>query len=112
MEVTGAVLGVASEGYLRPPAIKDIYNLLIGDIAHLVVLMNDLSILVTDTALLGRHQGITRLILGANVAVDSSPTLFAFAIVTVSQWPIASICQRTAYYNLSLALEAIVLCSR
>jgi hypothetical protein len=77
------VFGIASERCLRPPPIQNFDNVSVCNIAHLIVLVYYFSILVADSPLLGRHQRITSFILGANIAVDARPSLFAFAVVAL-----------------------------
>lgn len=83
LEGASFVFGIATECYLRPPPIENFDNVSVCDIAHLIVLVYDFSILVADSPLLGRHQRITSFILGANIAVDARPSLFTFAIIAL-----------------------------
>jgi hypothetical protein len=91
LEGASIVLGIATKCYLRSSPIQDFDNVLVCNIAHLIVLMYDLSVLVANSSFAVWHQCITRLILGANIAVDARPSLFAFAIVALSHGPITFI---------------------
>jgi hypothetical protein len=91
LEGASVVLGIATKCHLRSPPIQDFDNILVCNIAHLIVLMYDLSVPVANSSLVVWHQCITRLILGANVAVDARPSLFAFAVVALSHGPITVI---------------------
>lgn len=86
LKVACRFVGVTSECNLGLPPIQNIHNLPVRNIAHLVVLVDDLSILVADSSLLlvARHQGVTCFVRRTNVAVDSSPPIFTFAGIAFS----------------------------
>ena len=92
---TCAVLAIASEGDLRFPSFQNVDNLYIRNIAHLVVLMYDFSILVTHSSFDLGHQRVTCLIRRADIAIDTRPSIFAFAVVPLSHGSIYSVCQRS-----------------
>lgn len=40
---------IASKGYLWPPTLQNLNNLLVRNVAHLVVLLDNFAVLVTDS---------------------------------------------------------------
>jgi uncharacterized membrane protein len=72
-------------GYLSAEQISDFS---VRYVAHLIVVVDDLSPLVTDAALASLHQSITSLVLCAYVAVDAGPAFIALARVAVTNWSV------------------------
>ena len=80
-----ALLGgaVAREGSLGLLVLELVEDLPVGDVAHLVVLVDQLALLEADTALALGHHGIAGLVGLADVAVDAAPAVLALARVAV-----------------------------
>lgn len=78
------MLGIAAKCGLRLLLLQLVQDFPIGDIAHLVVLLNHHALFVAHSTvpLLGHH--VARLIGGANIAVDAFPSLFAVAVLTLA----------------------------
>jgi len=91
LEGTGCLLGIATERNLRPPSIQETEDILVCNIAHLVVLVYDFPILVAHAPILGGHQRIASLILRADVAINARPAFLTFAVVALSHGPVALI---------------------
>ena len=79
MEVAKGAFPRTAKSGLGNLAVEHGQDLLVGYIAHLVVLIHDLAVLVADTAVAGLHEGITSIILGTNVAVDTRPSIVTVA---------------------------------
>jgi hypothetical protein len=58
---------------------KQIGDFLVGDFADLVIVLDELAVLVADTAASRLHQSIAGLVRCADVAVDTGPAFIAFA---------------------------------
>lgn len=69
-------------------------NLAIGDVAHLVVLVDDQALTITDATLALRHHGVAGVVCLADVAVYTLPALFALAVVALARQSVVSIGQR------------------
>lgn len=63
-------------GLLR---VEDLDNLLIGDIAHLVILLLHQALLIAHAALVLWHEGVARRVRLADVAIDPRPAVIALA---------------------------------
>jgi hypothetical protein len=79
LEVARSILPFASESDLWALFPEEGGDLFVRDIADLVVVVDDLAVLVTDTAFAGSHQGVASFVFGANVAVNTGPSLIAVA---------------------------------
>ena len=101
LKIACVVFGVAGECYLWPPSFQNVNDLDIGNIAHLVILLDHFSILVANTTRVLWHQRIAGSVLCANIAVDTCPSIRAFAIVAFAHRPIESISERSADYIVS-----------
>jgi len=88
---TGCIFGVTVECNLRPPSIQETDDILVCNIAHLVVLVYNFAVLVADSPIFGRHQRITSFIIRADVAVNARPSFLTLAVVALSHGPIALI---------------------
>jgi hypothetical protein len=73
------VLCRALECHLRLLIAQETCNLGIRDIAKLVVVVHNLSILIADAAIASFHERIASLVARADVAVDAGPSLVAGA---------------------------------
>jgi hypothetical protein len=95
LEVAFFSFRVARKGGLRLLVLQCIENLLIRDVTHLVVLLDQLSLLEANATLSTWDESVTCLVRLADVAVDATPSFAAFATVSASWCPIAiSIGQR------------------
>jgi hypothetical protein len=88
-------VGVAGEGGLGLLLLELIENLAVGDVAHLVVLIDDQALAVTDATLALGHHGVAGVVCLANIAVYTLPALFALAVVALARQSVMSIGQRT-----------------
>lgn len=75
LEVAFLRLGIAREGRLRFLLLQRVEDLSVGDVADLEVLLDQLAVLVADTALSIRHHGVAGIVGLADVAVDARPAL-------------------------------------
>jgi hypothetical protein len=64
-------LGVARKGRLRFLVFQRVEDLPVGDVADLEVLLDQLTVLVADTALAVRHHGVAGIVSLADIAVDA-----------------------------------------
>jgi hypothetical protein len=71
------ILGIAGERDLRDLSAQQTPDVLVGDVADLVVLLDHLASLVAYSAVTSRHESVTRLVFGTDVAVDARPALVA-----------------------------------
>jgi hypothetical protein len=81
LEVALLVLGPAVERDLWYLVAEHGPDGLVGDIAHLVVVLDHFSPLVTHATIARLHQGVTRLILRTDIAVETCPAFVAFASI-------------------------------
>lgn len=100
----GLVLGTGKGG-LRALLAQQAANLLVGDVADLVVGLDDLAVLVADTAVAGGHERIASLVFGAYVAVDTGPAVVAFARLVLARGAVfvVALAERTADLGVVLA---------
>jgi hypothetical protein len=63
---------------------EQVGDLLVRNIARLVVVLDDITALIAYAAVAGLREGITSLVLCANIAVDSGPSFVALAFPAVS----------------------------
>lgn len=91
LKVAGVILSFAGKGHLGLAVLQLINDFAVGHIAHLVILLYDNSLGITDTTFATGHHRITSVIGGADVAVDSSPTVLTFAGFAFSRWTIDAI---------------------
>lgn len=83
LEVALPLLVLAVECDLGDTLAQKVPDSLVGDIAHLEIVVHDFTTLVADSAVFGWHQGVACVVIGADVAVDPGP-----AFVTVATLPI------------------------
>lgn len=78
-----AFLGLllAGEGDFCFLVAQKLFDLLVGDAADLMVILDELPILVAHATAASFHERVASRVLRANVAVDTSPTFVAFAMV-------------------------------
>lgn len=81
---------------MRNFALEHTQDFLVGDVTHLVVLLDDIALLVAASTIFGFHERVTGLVLGADVAVDTRPSLIAFAGVALSHRSVFASGQRAA----------------
>lgn len=96
MEVANARFLVASKSGLRYLAVEHGEDLLVGNVAHLVVVLHDFTVLIANATIARLHQSIAGLVLGTHIAVDSSPALVAFASVAGSNRSVFAPSKRAA----------------
>lgn len=82
LEVALLGLPVAGKGSLGLLVLELVEDFPVGDVTHLVVLVDQLAFLETDAALALGHHGIAGLVGLADVAVDATPAILALASVT------------------------------
>lgn len=97
LEVAGLVLIFTREGHLRLPTVKLVEDLSICDIAHLKVFLDGDTLLVAPTALTFGHHRIAGIVRFADIAVDTSPAIFAATRVTFTSRPVLAIGQGAAH---------------
>ena len=79
MKIALLIVRLASESNLRNLVTEEVADGFIGDITHLIIVIDNLATLVAHTPIAGTHQRIAGSIIGADVAVDAGPTLVAVA---------------------------------
>lgn len=79
LEITRCIFLGAGECYFGTLFAQKCRDLFVGDVADLVVVVDDLAILVTDTTFTTFHQCVTSLVVGTDVTVDAGPTFTAVA---------------------------------
>lgn len=81
LKVASAVAGVTRESDLWNLFAEQVSDLLVGDIAHLIIVFEKVAHLVTDASLVGFHESIARPVISAHVAVYALPAFVAVAAV-------------------------------
>ena len=71
LEIALFRLCIAGEGGLRLLLLQLVENLLVGDVADLEVLLDQLAVLVADSAFAIRHHGVAGIVGLADIAVDA-----------------------------------------
>jgi hypothetical protein len=79
LKVAGVVVGLTRKRHLGLPALELVQDLAVGHVAHLVILLDRDALLVADASFTIRHHRIARIVRLANVAIDTTPALFAVA---------------------------------
>jgi hypothetical protein len=79
LEVAGLVFLFAGKRNLWALFAKQRCNLLVRDIADLVVVVHNFSVLVAYTAFSFLHESVTGFVVGTDIAINASPALVAFA---------------------------------
>ncbi len=79
MEIASLILLFTSKRDFWTLLAEQRRDLLVGDIADLIVVVHNLTILVTDTAFAGFHECVAGFIVSTDVAIDASPALVAIA---------------------------------
>lgn len=95
LKVALRALFVTGERHLGFPVPENLDNLLVRNVAHLVVFLDDFAILVADASaiLWDGHQRITRLVCCTDIAVNACPSLFTLAGIGISDRSVRSIRQ-------------------
>lgn len=96
LEVTGRILCFAGKCDFRTLLPQEAGNLLVGNVADLVVVLDDLAVLVAYSTLPWFHQGIACLVVGANIAVDAGPAFVALTVTAISHLAILATSKRAA----------------
>lgn len=73
------LLFLAGECHLRDLRLKQLSDLLVCDIAHLVVVLDNLAVLIADAAVLGGSECVADVISRTDIAVDAGPAIVAVA---------------------------------
>lgn len=89
LEVALVGVCIARESGLGLLVLELVEDLPVGDVAHLVVLLDQLALLEADATLALGHHGVAGLVGLADIAVDASPAVFAVARVATSWSPVA-----------------------
>jgi hypothetical protein len=71
LEIAFLRLGVAREGRLGFLVLECVEDLPVGDVADLEVLLDQLAVLVADSAFAIRHHGVAGIVGLADIAVDA-----------------------------------------
>ena len=88
---------MAGESYLGALFPQEVGDLPVGNVAYLVVVVDDFSIGIADTAISSFHQSITCLVLCTHVAVDPIPAVVALACSAVAHLSVFTSGKRAAY---------------
>src|ERR1700758_908492 len=92
------MFSVAGECDLWLLLLQLIENFAVCDIANLIILMDHETLFVADTSFSFRHQSVTCLACGANIAVDALPALLAVTVSVLSRRSVCSIGQGSAQW--------------
>lgn len=84
LEITVFFLRLAGKGGLGLLCAEELADARVCNVADLVVMLDDLAVLVADTAIACGHEGIAYIVLGADVAVDTGPALVTAALLGVA----------------------------
>ena len=96
MKIALASLVMAREGDLRDLILELIQDLLVGDIALLVVLLDHETVFVADSTIFCGNKRATHSVRFANVAVYAFPPIATFAFFALPWHPLLAIGQRPA----------------
>lgn len=100
-------LRMARECRLGLLILQLIQYLPVGDVTHLIVLLDERPIPVTDSVLAFRHQRVASVVGLAHIAVDPLPTLLAFAVSVFARRSVLAIRERaTHWFRAVLASES------
>jgi hypothetical protein len=80
---------------LRLLLLELIENLAVGNVAHLVVLIDDQTLAITDATVAFRHHGVTGIVCLADIAVYTFPAVVALAVVALTRQSVVTFGQRT-----------------
>jgi len=84
LEITTTNVLLAGEGDLGDPVAQHLTDLGVGDIAHLVVLLDHLTASIAHAPVARLCEGIANIVACANVAVDASPARITLAFLLVT----------------------------
>jgi hypothetical protein len=98
LEIALFAVGIAGEGGLGFLLLELIEDLAVGDVAHLVVLIDYQALTITDATLALRHHGVAGVICLADVAVYTLPALLTLAVVALARQSVVSIGQRATQW--------------
>lgn len=84
MEIAFTVGCVACEGHLWNLFTKQVPDLVVGHVAHLVVVLEDIAHLIANATIFRFHQSIAGFVLCAHIAVDAFPAFVTFAAVAIT----------------------------
>ncbi len=87
---------VARKGNLRLLPLELLHDLLVCNIALLVVFVHNQPSLVANAAFMVWHERIASVVILADIAVDAFPTRFAVACWAFPGWPLIALSQRAA----------------
>ena len=94
--LVGRILFETRKSDLRFLLLEHVQDLPIGDVAHLIVLLDHKPLLVADSTFVLRHQGITSLVRLTEVTVDTTPAIRTLAISVFPWCSVSPIRQRAA----------------
>lgn len=96
LEVADAGGLVAIKGHLGYATAEHVKDGFVCNIAHLVVVADDIAHLVADTSFVVLHQRVAGLVLGADIAVDACPAIVAGAGVAAAHGTVLAARKRAA----------------
>ena len=79
LKVACLVVFLAGKCNLRALLAEQRGNLFVCNVAHLVVVVDNLAVLVTYATFASFHQCVTGFVVGTNIAINTCPALVAFA---------------------------------
>ena len=93
MELTFGSFCVARKGGLRGLVLELVEDLTVGDVAHLVVLVDDHTLPVADAFLIIRHERTAGVVAAADIAVYALPAFVTLALLAFPRQPIVPVRQ-------------------
>src|SRR5690348_10375464 len=93
LKVAGRILCETRKSDLRFLLLKLVQDLPVGDITHLIVLLDNKTLLVAHSTLVFRHQGITSEIRLTHVTVDTTPSIRTLAILALPGFSVSPVRQ-------------------
>jgi hypothetical protein len=98
LELASRIFSFACESDFRLLVAQESGDLLVHDVANLIVLVHDLAVCITDASFVFGHEGVARFVRRTDVAVNAFPAVIAVARVTGAHRTILSAGKRAADY--------------
>lgn len=94
LEIATIIFRLAGKGNLWLALLELIQNLAIRDITHLMILLDGHTLTIADTFFPVGHHRIARIVRIAHIAVDTTPTVLASAVLVLSRCSIDPVGER------------------
>lgn len=103
LEIASLFLCIACECHFWALLSQKSGDLLVGNVADLMILVDNLAVGVADAAITSRGHDIADFVGCAHVAVDTGPAVVAFAVAATTLWPILALRQRATHCSQSVS---------